>query len=83
MKHETVGVMVFTYKYDFFYLDARYEDYKDLINEVKEACTPRYKRYRLLSISLKDGDLTKIQNEWVYTGSIPDNRFPDGIVVET
>lgn len=82
MKHESVGVMVFTYQYDCFDLDVYYEDYKDLINKVKEECTLRYKRYCLLYIFLKDGALGRRRNRWVLVDG-KDNRFPNEIVVET
>lgn len=82
MKHETVGVMVFTYQHDCFDLDVYYEEYKDIINKVKEECISRYKRYCLLYIFLKDGVLEKKRDRWVLVGS-RDDRFPNGIVVET
>lgn len=82
MKHETVGVMISTYQYDCFDLDVCYEDYKGLINKVKKECALRYEKYCLLYIFLKDGALERRQNRWVLVDG-KDERFPDGIVVET
>lgn len=63
MKQERVGVLIGSYKLNRFYFDACYDGYKDLINETKEECKRKYKRYCLLCILLEDGTyLQKYRN---------------------
>lgn len=80
MAEKRVEVWVATDKYESFYFNACYKDYKDLINKAKEECKNRYKRGRLLNIFFEDDTYLQSCTDggWAYI----DNGFPEKRIIK-